>query len=422
MNLSNGIDIVRISRMESLMKERGDRFLKRIFTDGEIEYIHSKNQSPQTISGIFAVKEAISKSLGSGIGKVNFKDIEVLHDESGKPYVKLYKEGLVISKQLGIDRFHVSISHEKEYAIAFAIAEGDGIQNKDRIAENIKKMLPERDKHSHKGTFGRVGIIAGSRGMIGASYLSTMAALRTGSGLVYNIAPRGIEDILSIKLIEAIIKSVEDDRTGHFTRNSYNDIKEIIKDMDVLALGPGMGLDEERVELVKGILLDYEGPVVLDADGINCLARDDISSILLNRKAETVITPHLGELSRLSKTSLAEIEKDIVKHSKDISEKYKVIMVVKGANTVVTNGDGEIYINSTGNPGMATAGSGDLLTGMISSFIGQGIEAYKSAILGVYCHGLAGDLAKKDKGQYGMISGDILKKIPNSIKSLENNF
>ncbi len=421
MNLGNGVDIVRISRIESLIKEKGDRFLKRIFTDREIEYIHSKNQSPQTISGIFAVKEAVSKSLGTGIGKVNWKDIEVLHDEGGKPYIKLYREGLTILNQLGIDRIHISISHEEEYAIAFAIAEGEGVQNGSRTPEQIKGLLPIRDKNAHKGTFGRVGIIAGSSGMTGACYLSAMAALRTGSGLVYTVVPRGIGDILSIKLVEAIIRPVEDNGTGHFTKGSYEEIKEIIKDMDVLALGPGIGVDEEKVEVVREILLNYEGPVVLDADGINCLAKDDIPSILLERKGKTIITPHLGELSRLLNISVAEIQEDLIKYSKYASEKYNVIMVVKGANTIVANGEGEIYINYTGNPGMATAGSGDLLTGIISSFIGQGIDPYESTILGVYCHGLAGDLAKWDKGEYGMISRDILENIPYSIKILEEN-
>lgn len=421
MNLSNGVDIIKISRIESLIKEKGDKFLKRIFTEEEIKYIQSKNISPQTIAGLFAVKEAISKSLGTGIGKVNFKDIEIFHDVKGKPYVKLYGEGLEISRSLGMDKFHISISHEDEYAVALAIIEGKGVKNEIKVPEGIKSLLPRREKNSHKGSFGRVGIIAGSTGMTGASYLSTMAALRTGSGLVYAIVPRGIEDIISIKLVEAIIKPVEDDGTSHFTKNSYNDIKKIIKDMDVIALGPGIGVDEERIGLVKQILLNFDGPIVLDADGINCLSKAEVSSILLNRKAKTVITPHLGELSRILNFSIKEVQENLTEYSKLLSGKYNIITVVKGANTIVVDGNEEIYINSTGNPGMATAGSGDILTGIISSLIGQGIDPYEAAVLGVYCHGLAGDLAKKDKGEYGMISRDILDNIPYSIKNVEKN-
>lgn len=418
MNVSNGVDIVKVSRIENLLTEKKDRFLNKIFTEEEIKYINTKNNNPETLSGIFAAKEAISKLLGTGIGKVSWKDIGICHDEKGKPYVELYNEGSKVCFELGIDRINLSISHEKEYAIAFAVGEGKGDERNIIVPENIKNILPKRDKKSHKGTFGRVGIIAGSTGMTGAPYLSTMAALRTGSGLVYTVAPKSISEILSIKLIEAIIKPVEDNNTGNFTLNSFKEIRKIIKYMDVLAIGPGIGVDEERVEVIKRILLSYDNPIVLDADGINCISGGE-AAILSNRKGSTIITPHLGELSRLLGVSIGEIQKKPVEYSKYTSNKYNVITVLKGANTIVSNKIGKIYINPTGNPGMATAGSGDVLTGIIASFIGQGVAPYEAAVLGVYCHGLAGDLAKADKGEYGMIGRDILDNIPHSIKILE---
>jgi holo-[acyl-carrier-protein] synthase len=415
---SNGVDIVKISRIENILTKKKDKFINRVFTDKETEYINNRNNSPQTISGIFAAKEAISKVLGTGIGKISWKDIEVIHDVKGKPYVKLYNDGLRICNKLGINRIALSISHEKEYAVAFAI----GIGNRDKeniiVPGNIQGILTKRNKNSHKGTFGRVGIIAGSIGMTGAPYLATMAAFRSGSGLVYTIIPKGISKILSIKLIEAIIKPVEDDNTGNFTLNSAKEINEIIQDMDVLALGPGIGIDHKRIELIKKILLSYKGPIVLDADGINCISLIE-PDILLNRKGPTIITPHPKELSRLVGVSTNEIQKKRLEYSKYVCNKYNIITVLKGADTIVGDGRENIYINSTGNPGMATAGSGDILTGMIASFIGQGIEPYNAAVLGVYCHGLAGDLAKKDKGEYGMIARDILDNIPYSIKKLE---
>ncbi|NMB26684.1 MAG: NAD(P)H-hydrate dehydratase [Tissierellia bacterium] len=418
MIIGNGVDIVKISRIENLLIEKKYNFLNKIFTEKEIKYINKRNHSLETISGMFASKEAVSKILGTGVGKVNWKDIEILHDEKGKPYVKLYNEGFNLCRKLGIDRVYLSVSHEKEYAIAFAIGEGKGYINNIMVPKNVKNILPKRKKYSHKGTFGRVGIIAGSTGMTGAPYLSTMAALRTGSGLVYTIIPKSISEILSIKLIEAIIKPVEDNNTGYFTLNSFKEIEEIIKDMDVLAIGPGMGVDEERIEIIKRILLNYKKPVVLDADGINCISMGD-PDILSNREGSTIITPHLGELSRLLGISIREIQKKPMEYSKYISNKYNVITVLKGANTIVGNKRGNIYINSTGNPGMATAGSGDVLTGIITSLIGQGVAPYEAAMLGVYCHGLAGDLARIDKGEYGMIGRDILDNIPHSIKILE---
>ena len=251
MIMGNGVDIVKISRIEKLLIKKRDIFLNKIFTKKEIKYINKKNNSPETISGMFASKEAVSKILGTGVGRVNWKDIEILHDKKGKPYVNLYNEGFNLCHKLGIDRIYLSISHEKEYAIAFVVGEGKGYKNNIMVPKNIKNILPKRNKESHKGTFGKVGIIAGSTGMTGAPYLSTMAALRTGSGLVYTITPKSISEILSIKLIEAIIKPVEDNNTGHFTLNSFKEIEEIIKDMNVLAIGPGMGVDEERIEIVK---------------------------------------------------------------------------------------------------------------------------------------------------------------------------
>lgn len=416
MVLKNGVDIVYISRIEKLMRNKKDRFYNRIFTPDEIKYIEEKNHSPQTAAGIFAAKEAISKLLGTGIGKINWKHIEILHEEEGKPYVNLYDEALKFSGQLGIDEFSLSISHEKEYAIAFATGYG---KNKGIVvSKNIKGMLPRRDKFSHKGTFGRVGIISGSLGMTGATYLSSMAALRTGSGLVYSIVPDSLKEVLSIKLTEAIIKPVEDRSTGHFTMDSFQQIIHIIEGMDAIAIGPGMGVDEERVELVRKILLEYKKPVVLDADGINLISLDP--TILMDRQGDTIITPHPGELSRLLGVSIGEIQKERVEYSKFTSNKYNVITVLKGANTLVTDGKEKVYKNNTGNPGMATAGSGDVLTGMITSFIGQGISPYEGAVLGVYCHGLAGDLASRDKGEYGMIARDILDNIPYSIKKLED--
>ena len=418
MVLSNGVDIVKISRIENLLKNKRDKFLEKIFTQTEREYIQNKNYNLQTISGMFAAKESLSKLLGTGIGKVGWRDLEILHDNKGKPYVQLYNKGLSISQKLGIKNIELSISHEKEYAIAFVIGEGKSNKIATKIPTSIKKILPKRDKISHKGNFGRVGIIAGSKGMTGAVFLSTMAALKSGSGLVYSIIPNSLTEILSIKVTEAIIKPVEDKNTGHFVLHSFNEIKEIIENMNVLAIGPGIGVDEDRIKLMGKILSIYEKPIVLDADGINCISKGSLD-ILLKRKADTVITPHPGELSKLLNISTNTIQKNRVEYSKHVSNKYNVITVLKGANTVVTNPEGDVYINSTGNPGMATAGSGDVLTGVIASFIGQGIDLYKAAILGVYCHGLAGDLAKMDKGEYGMISGDILANIPYAIKTLE---
>jgi len=418
MSILNGVDIVKVSRIEKLMDKHRDVFLNRVFTEGEIGYIKSKNYNLQTVAGLFAAKEAISKLLGTGIGKVSFKHMEIIHDENGKPHVLLHDMGYELFKTLKIRNIEISISHERDYAIAYAVGEAFNGKASVNVPVNIMNILPKRKKDSHKGDYGRAGIVAGKKGMTGAAYLATMAALRAGSGLVYAIVPDTISQILSIKLTEAIIRPVEDKQKGYFILDSLDEIMEVIKDMDVIAVGPGIGVNEETVQVVRNILLNYDKTIVLDADGLNCLSEMGLD-ILYERKGDTIITPHPGEMSRLIGVKTGEIQKKRVEYSLELSNKYNITVVLKGNGTVVVSPDKEIYINTTGNPGMATAGSGDVLTGIITSLAGQRIGTHESAVLGVYLHGLAGDLAKACKGEYGMIARDILNNIPNSIKYIE---
>lgn len=409
-----GIDIVNVCRIKKILEDRKESFYNKILTEGEKKYVVEKEHSPNTVSGIFAAKEAISKVLGTGIGDVGWKDIEIYHDNNGKPNARFLGNGKNIARKLGINIIDISISHEREYAIAFAI----GLKEKNNIfiQESMKGILPRRNEDGHKGTYGRVAIIGGKSGMTGASYLSSMAALRSGSGLVYCIIPKSLETIMSIKLTEAIIVPIEDNGKGHFTEDSIREIKNAIKNMDAIAIGPGLGVSEERTQLIKEILTEFKGTIVLDADRINCLLSKD--EVLINRNGHTIITPHPGELARLLQKSTSEIQKNRIYYSKYASEKYNIITVLKGKGTVVTSKE-ETYINSTGNPGMATAGTGDILTGIILSFLGQGIDPFKSAILGVYCHGLSGDISMMDKGEYGLIATDILDNIPYSLKKIQ---
>lgn len=418
MSILTGVDIVEISRIEKLIEDNRDAFLNKVFMDSEIEYIKLRKYNCQTVAGLYAAKEAVSKLLGTGIGKVNFKHIEINHDKIGRPYVVLHRKAKEISQALMIKDIGISISHEKEYAVAFAAGEFFNRRECIMVPENIKNILPKRKKDSHKGTYGRVGIIAGKKGMTGAAYLATMAALRSGSGLVYTITPDSISHILSIKLVEAIIKPVKDNEKGYFVLDSLSEIMDIIDNMDAIAIGPGIGVEDETVQLVKNLLLNYNKTIILDADGLNCLSKIGLD-ILHKRKGNTIITPHPGEFSRLIGVKIDKIQKKRIEYSKEISNKYNIVVVLKGAATVVSHFDDKVYTNTTGNPGMATAGSGDVLTGIITSFVGQGISAYEASILGVYVHGLAGDLAKLKKGEYGMIARDILNNISNSIKCLE---
>ncbi|MEW8974502.1 MAG: NAD(P)H-hydrate dehydratase [Tissierellaceae bacterium] len=280
----------------------------------------------------------------------------------------------------------------------------------------MDSLLPKRKSNSHKGTYGRVGIISGSRGMTGAPYLSSQAALRIGAGLVYTIIPEYLETIMCIKLTEAIVKPILDEGKGHFIRKSSIEVLEGIKNMDTIAIGPGIGLDEERIDFVSQIVKSCKVPMVIDADGINCISHNP--DILLDKKNDIIITPHPGEMARLVRSSTKEIQENREYYAKYAAEKYNIYVVLKGNNTIVTSPKGEVYINKTGNPGMATAGSGDVLTGMITGLLGQDFDIFNAAKLGVYLHGKAGDLACESKGEYSVISTDILENIAYSMKEV----
>ena len=398
-----GIDIVKNNRIKNILDRERDSFYRRIFSYGEIEYISMKNHDYRSVAGLFAAKEAISKLLGTGIGQIGWKDIEISHDHRNKPYLLINKKMSSKLYDLNIDSIELSISHEEEFSIAFALGYKHGrVEN--TIPEDIRSILPKRELNSHKGTFGKVGIIAGSKGMTGAPYLSSMAALRSGSGIVYSIVPEEIADLMSMKSVELIIKGY----------NHILELKEFISKLDGLVVGPGLGQNDDVRKLVRTILKFYDGPIVLDADGINSI---DDCDILNDREGVTIITPHPGELARLLSKETKEIQDKRICYSKYSSEKYNVITVLKGYETLVTE-NGKSYKNMTGNPGMATAGSGDLLAGMIISFICQGVKPFEACMLATYAHGLAGDLAKIEKGEYGLIATDILNLIPEALKRI----
>ena len=408
-----GIDIIEVSRIENAIK-KNSRFLTKTFSSKEIVYIESRKYNIFTIAGLFACKESISKSLGTGIRGFSWTDIEITHDDLGKPIVELKRNAKKIAEDKKISNISVSISHIKDQAISISIAEGYTYKEREnqKTISEFQDTIINRNEDSHKGTYGRVGVIAGSKGMTGAPFLSSSSALRTGSGLVYTMVPKCISEIMQIKSVEAIVKPFEDNGDG-FSKSSIKEILDYSKTLDVIALGPGLGIDQDRIELVSQILQKADCPIVLDADAINCIGEN--KEVLISRRQRTILTPHMGEFSRLIGVDIETIKSNREKYSMEFSKIYGVVLVLKGNKTIVCDGD-NIYINSTGNAGMATAGSGDVLTGMIASLIGQGIECFKAAKLGVYLHGLAGDIVKEEKGEYGMIASDIVSSIPFAIK------
>jgi len=277
----------------------------------------------------------------------------------------------------------------------------------------VSKLIPKREPNSNKGTYGKVLVVAGSRGMTGAACLTGSAALRAGAGLVYMAAPLSLLPIYACSLVEALTIPLEDGNKGYITGESIHKILMQLEKVDVAAVGPGLSTEDDIKEVVHSIVKNSKVPIVLDADGINVLAED--LSVLKELKTQMVITPHPGEMARLLGATVKEVQEDRINIARSFSKEYGVITVLKGSRTIIASPEGEIYINTTGNAGMATGGSGDVLTGIIASFIGQGLKPLDAAVVGVYLHGTCGDNVARRKGEHGLIAGDLVREIPKVI-------
>ncbi|MBI3009327.1 MAG: NAD(P)H-hydrate dehydratase [Candidatus Omnitrophica bacterium] len=279
----------------------------------------------------------------------------------------------------------------------------------------FSKFLPKRKPDTHKGDYGHVLVLAGSPGLTGAAYLCSQGALVSGSGLVTLGIPRSLNSIMAVKLTEVMTKLLPETESGTLSLKAYDEILDFIDKVDVVAIGPGLSTHKETVRLVRKLITSISKPIVIDADGLNALAGS--AGLLKKAIGPVVITPHPGEMARLVGISTSEIQKDRKAIALKSAKEYNLTVVLKGYHSVVANQSGKMYINTTGNPGMATGGTGDILTGMIASFIGQGISAFDAARLGVYLHGLAGDLAAKYVGEVSLTAGDILRCLPKAIKT-----
>ena len=275
----------------------------------------------------------------------------------------------------------------------------------------IRSLIKKREKNSHKGDFGHVLVVAGSKGMAGAAALSANGALRSGAGLVTAAVPADIYTITAKQARPEIMVF------------PYANIKQLFdfirkRKISILAIGPGLGVSAKTKAIVKKAVNELKIPIVLDADALNTIAGTDI---LEKAKADIVITPHQKEFSRLSCVSVLDMEKSRISVAKEFARKNKVVYVLKGNKTVVSDGN-ITYLNNTGNPGMATAGSGDVLTGIIAALLSQVKEPrpLNAAAAGVYIHGLAGDLAAKEKTQVSLIASDISENIHKAFKRVIN--
>jgi len=282
----------------------------------------------------------------------------------------------------------------------------------------LPTLLLRRKAASNKGDYGHIFILAGSKTYSGAALLCAEAAMRSGAGLVTLGIPKGINNvIIKIKLKEVMTLPLPETASGALSNKAYFKIRNFAKKIDILVIGPGLSLDKATQGLARKVTVNINKPAIIDADGLNALAgHPEILKKIKAGNRHLILTPHLGEMARLLKTTVNKIQENRTGIASKFSREYRLTLVLKGHNTIVAAASGDLYINKTGNPGMSSAGSGDVLTGMIAAFLGQGLDSFLAAKYAVYLHGLAGDLAAKEKTQISLIASDIIAKIPEAIK------
>jgi NAD(P)H-hydrate epimerase len=280
---------------------------------------------------------------------------------------------------------------------------------------DIADLIPTRDFNAHKGSFGHLLILAGSPGKTGAAALSANAAMRTGAGLVTLGVPEKLMPVLEPMVIEPMTTALAQTPSGGLDAPAVDDIITLLADKNALAIGPGLGTDPGTRELIQSILAIASVPMVIDADGLNCIAKNP--DILDTVKAPVILTPHPGEMARLTGKTIEEIQQNRMATARNFATRHNVILVLKGAQTLVAGPDGTVFICPTGNPGMACAGMGDVLTGMITAFLAQNLSPESAALAGVYVHGLCGDLLAEDQ-VFGFSASDMAANIPQAINAL----
>lgn len=274
--------------------------------------------------------------------------------------------------------------------------------------EQVLNILPDRAPCSHKGDYGRILLLCGSVGYTGAAALAALGALRAGAGLVYLGVPASIYQIEATKLLEPIVLPLQE-ADGRLSDAAIGEIAPLLTRMDAVLIGPGLGVSAATVSVVKYILSNFSRPVILDADGINAIK--DHKDILRERVAPTILTPHEGEFLRIG----GSLEKGRQAGALEMALDLGVIVVLKGHETIITDGSCG-YVNGTGNSGMAVGGSGDVLAGIVTALIGQGLDPLEAAACGVWLHGASGDICAREIGQYGMLPSDMLNTLPRLMK------
>jgi len=289
-----------------------------------------------------------------------------------------------------------------------------------KVETNDPLPIPERGEDTHKGSYGKALFIAGSSNYLGAPYFSALSFLKAGGGLSYLASPESITNFLANKGSEIVFAPQKETDKGSLSLKARDDLLELSDRADMVVMGPGLSLHEETQDLVRELTPEIKKPLIIDGDGITAISKD--IDIIKKRKDVTILTPHLGEMSRITKINIGEIQTNKVPLLFKTCRELNAIIILKGAHTLIGFPDERIFINMSGNPGMATAGSGDVLVGTIAAMFGLGFSIEESTRMGVFMHGLAGDLAMRDIGEDGMIAGDIMNYLPEAVRYCQEHF
>ncbi len=426
MILGVGVDLIEKERFVGWTERPGAR---RRFAAEEIMYAEKSGRAAETLAAAFATKEAFYKAAVRLIPGVMDTEgllwrVSLHHRADGSPEAVPDEAVWAALREAGVGRIHLSITHDRTQVLAMVILESDATAEPDmramlpegfvEFADTAEFLvldgrvaagfLPERAAESSKFDYGHVMVLGGSPGMSGAAQMAAEAALHAGVGLVTLAALSDVvalsPEIMNVRLEaeqakSAVAKFMVD---GRYRRR-------------VLAVGMGLGRSAEVAEAVRAVA-ELPLPKVIDADGLNALSGSGV------RPVQAVLTPHIGEMARLLGCTTAEVRADMAGAARSCAEEYDAVVVLKAHRTLIASPGGVLWRNTTGNPGMACGGSGDVLAGLIAAWLAQGLEPMSAALLGVYLHGLAGDLAAAELTQYGMTAMSIVSYLPQAYRNL----
>jgi holo-[acyl-carrier-protein] synthase len=410
-----GVDVAAIPRIAEAHKRFGDRFLRKFLSDREIDYCGG---SAERWAGRWAAKEAIGKAMPTGVPRPGMRDVEILPSDDGRPHVRVAPATTLTGREID-----VSIAHDGHFAVAVAVIPdvqipasraGEGRVGASNLPDGFR--LPDRPRDAHKGTFGTVAVLAGSQGYTGAAYLTSMGAARSGAGLIRLMVAESIYPILAEKCTEVVVGPVPEISPGVVGHAALSAVLRGFAGAASGIIGPGIGRDMSTRRLIEDLIPKVSVPLVLDADALNLLSEH--RGILARLPPSIVLTPHPAEFGRLANMETSAVQKDRRGIASRFAKTWNKVVVLKGADTVIASPDGRVTVNPIATPALASAGTGDVLAGLIGGLMAQKLPPFEAAVTGAHLHSLAGTDLEASIGQAGALASDLLPQIPRVMERL----